>query len=202
MRVRSLAVAFAAFFCACGPAKPATNTTTAPKPSATTASTATAPMTLDPKLGPLPPMAVVPPPGVRGSKVAERKIIVALATCSAPGPRKDPNAGLNERAKQCGTAAKLSAKSTVFTGDIVDVDLARTHTFRVEGGHCYRVYYATDAIDAVVGLRDENGDDAGESPTGAVPSDGLLCWKNAGNITLYVASGTGKGRYAAQIWGD
>jgi len=147
-------------------------------------------------------MAVVPPPGVRGSKVAERRVIADLATCSMAGAKTDPAAGLSERVKSCASVSKLTAKSPAFAGEISDTGAAQSHAFRAESGRCYRVYFASSATDAVVTVRDEAGDDVGESATGAAPSDGLFCWKTAGNVTLSVAAGTGKGRYAVQVYGD
>ena len=212
--LRVLATAFVSTFAlaaltlACG-SKPDPVT---PKPastsgtgSAATATSSTAPSAakLDPNLGPLPPMAQVPAIGVRGSKIVDKRAVPALATCNASGPRKDPAAGLAERVKACAAgASKLSAKSAVLSGEIADIGPAKTHAFRAESGHCYRVYFASDAADAVVSIRDESGDDAGESATGVAPEGGLYCWKSAGNVTLSVAAGTGKGRYAIQVFGD
>jgi hypothetical protein len=56
--------------------------------------------------------------------------------------------------------------------------------------------------DAVLVMRDSAGDMVVESPAGALPEDGAVCFTAADEVTLMVGIGAGKGSYAAQVWSD
>jgi hypothetical protein len=147
-------------------------------------------------------MAEMPPPGVRGSKKATLKSVAGAACTVAASGAGDPSARLKSFAESCNRAAKLGAKGSVFAGSVGEGDPHKEHAFHVEANHCYRVYAAFEATDAIVALRDSAGDTVSESPSGASPDTGASCFRVADDVTVVVSAGTGKGRYAAQVWGD
>lgn len=159
-------------------------------------------------LGPLPPLATMPPPGVSGSKKAKRRSDPALETCAGAMPRaKDPEALVKKVGEACaktGAAVKLKPVGALLRGQGTDAAPHAEHKVRVEAGKCYRMYFATDegARDVVVVARDSAGDIVAESPGPALPSDGAMCFTSADEVTLLVAVGSGKASYVVQTWGD
>lgn len=162
-----------------------------------------------PELGPLPPMAKMPPAGVAGSRKATRKEDAALASCAgAAFPRaKDPDGLVKRVGEACAKApagAKLKPLGAARRGQ---QDAAAPHAdqkLRVEAGKCYRVYFATDegARDVVVVARDSAGDVVAESPGPALPESGLMCFTAADELSLLVSVGSGKAAWVLQPWGE
>lgn len=163
------------------------------------------PTTTPPPAG-LPPMASMPAPGVIGSKKAKKKQDGALYACGGGGTAaaKDPADKVKKTGESCATASKMHAVGAVLRGTETDKDAHQEHKIRVEANKCYRVYFATDEAvkDAVIVMRDSNGDLVGESPGAALPEDGAYCFTTADEVTLMIAVGSGKGAYAAQVWSD
>lgn len=194
---------------ACGGSKPATGPSGAPTASpdagAPASSSASRPL---PALGPLPPMATMPPPGVAGSKKAKTKTDAALGTCAGAIPRaKDPEGLVKKVGEACASASKGAKPKPLgapFKGQQADSAPHAEHKLRVDAGKCYRVYFATDegARDVVVVARDSAGDIIAESPGPALPSDGTMCFTSADEITLLVSVGAGKASYVVQAWSD
>lgn len=154
----------------------------------------------------LPPMAQMPPPGVAGSKKGKRRPDPALASCAAAVPLTgaDPAALVKRAGEACAAAAKAKPASAVLKGQQRGEDAHQEQRFRAEANHCYRVYFASDdaAKDVVVSLRDSAGDVVAEAPAPAVPADGTFCFSTADEVTLLIGVGSGKGAWAAQVWGD
>ena len=154
----------------------------------------------------LPPMASMPPPGVAGSKKAKRKPDGALASCSgaAKAQAKDPADLVKRLGESCAAASKMKPVSAMLRGQQSDRDPHQENKFRAEANHCYRVYVAGDESvkDVVVVLRDSAGDIVAEAPGPAAPEDGAVCFTAADEVALLVGIGSGKGAWAAQVWGD
>jgi hypothetical protein len=153
----------------------------------------------------LPPMAAMPPPGVAGSKKAKRRADAALSSCSASTKpqTKDPAELVKKLGERC-SASKMKPVTALLRGQQGDKDASQEQKFRVEANHCYRVYFASDdaAKDLVVVMRDSAGDIVAEAPGPAAPEDGLACFSSADEVSLVVGVGSGKGAWAAQVWGD
>ena len=154
----------------------------------------------------LPPMAVMPAPGVAGSKKARRKPDAALASCSgvARPQAKDPADLVKRIGERCAATSKMKPTSAVMRGQQGDKDAHQENKFRAEANHCYRLYFAADesAKDVVVVLRDSAGDVVAESPGPAVPEDGAACFTAADEVSVLVGIGSGRGAWAAQAWSD
>ena len=154
----------------------------------------------------LPPMASMPPPGVAGSKKAKRKPDSALAACGGPSKAqaKDPADLVKRLGEGCAAASKMKPTSAMLRGTQSDRDPHQENKFRAEANHCYRVYVAGDegVKDVVVVLRDTAGDIVAESPGPAVPEEGAVCFDASDEVSLLVGVGSGKGAWAAQVWGD
>lgn len=154
----------------------------------------------------LPPMASMPPPGVAGSKKAKRKPDGALAACGGAmkAQAKDPADLVKRIGEGCAAASKMKPVSPMLRGQQSDRDPHQENKLRAEANHCYRVYVAGDegVKDVVVVLRDSAGDIVAEAPGPAVPEDGAVCFTTADEVSLLVGVGSGKGAWAAQVWGD
>lgn len=151
-------------------------------------------------------MAPMPPPGVLGSRKAKKRTDATLFACGA-GQRpaaKDPADLVKRIGEGCAAATKMKPMGALIRGTQADKEAHQEHKIRVEANKCYRVYFATDenVKDAVLVMRDSAGDMVGESPAAALPDDGAMCFTTADEITLMVATGAGKGAYAAQVWSD
>ena len=46
------------------------------------------------------------------------------------------------------------------------------------------------------------GDIVAEAPAPAVPAQGAMCFQASDDLTIAVSVGSGKGAWAAQLWGD
>ena len=153
----------------------------------------------------LPPMAAMPPPGVTGSRKAVLKRDGALYACGGGSPAgTNPVARVKAVGEACAMASKMHAVGALIRGTGSDRDAHQEFKSRVEANKCYRVYVSTDDMvkDAVVVMRDSAGDLVGETAGAALPDDGAFCFTSADEITLLIAIGSGKGAFAAQLWGD
>lgn len=154
----------------------------------------------------LPPMAAVPPPGVAGSKKGKVKDDAALTECAGKGSphAKDPAALVKKLGDACAAPSKMKPLGAPLKGSQSDRDPHQENKFHVEANHCYRVYFATDdgVKDAVVTLRDSNGDVITAAPAPAAPEHGAMCFTAADDVTLSLGIGSGKGTWAAQVWGN
>ncbi|AKV04729.1 hypothetical protein AKJ09_11392 [Labilithrix luteola] len=169
-----------------------------PKPSAV--------VTVTPPPSGLPPMAAMPPPGVAGSKKGKVKQDPQLYACGAgaKASTKDPAELVKRAGEGCATASKMRPLGSPIRGQQADKDPSQEQKLRVQAGKCYRVYFATDANvkDAVLVMRDSNGDVVAESPSFALPEGGSVCFDTADEVSLLLAAGAGKGSYVAQVWSD
>lgn len=180
---------------------------TTPTPAASASATGKAvDATPPPPPSALPAMQPMPPPGVRGSDAAKVEEIDALYTCQASvagaNAGKEPKA---EAAKRAAACAKVSGSWTKVLAQAVtqaDGDAAAKIPFRAEAGRCYRVYTAHDAaVTALnVTVRDAAGKDALDDGGPALPRAGRLCFSAAGDATLLVAVGAGRGTVAVELW--
>jgi hypothetical protein len=148
----------------------------------------------------------MPPPGVAGSKKAKRRADAALAACAGASraQAKDPADLVKRLGEVCASASKMKPASAMLRGQQSDKDAHQESKFRAEANHCYRLYFAgDDAVkDVVVVLRDSAGDIVAESPGPAVPEEGAACFTAADEVSVLVGVGSGKGAWAAQVWGD
>lgn len=162
--------------------------------------------TLSPAPSGLPPIAIMPPSGVAGSKKAQKKTTSGLFACGggATATAKDPADKVKRLGESCAAVAKLTRASAMIRSQQGDQDAHQEHKLRVEAQKCYRVVFATEETvqDAVVMMRDSAGDVVGDSAGSALPDDGVLCFSTADEVTLMVAIGAGKGAYALQVWSD
>ncbi len=154
----------------------------------------------------LPPVAIMPPAGVTGSKKAKKKSDPALFSCGggAKPIAKDPADLVKRLGESCASAAKMKPVGAMIRAQQADRDAHQEHKLRVEANKCYRVVFATDenVHDAVVVMRDSAGDVVAESAGAALPEDGAVCFTAADEVTLLIGVGAGKGSYAAQVWSD
>jgi hypothetical protein len=161
----------------------------------------------------LPPMAVMPPPGTAGSKRAKLRADGALAACASAlptpaSPRASRGKDLVEQVKRigeaCASASKMKPASGPMRGQQGDKEPSQEQKFHAEANHCYRVYFvADDAVkDVVVVLRDSAGDIIAESAGPAVPEGGAACFTTSDDVAVLIGVGSGKGAWAAQVWGD
>jgi hypothetical protein len=145
----------------------------------------------------LPPYAPMPEPGVKGSsKVTLRP---TDAACSSDGNKSDVKARLDALA---GCDKGLTAKTPAFEGNASEADPAVETTFRAEKGHCYRVLVAHDLPSLVVVMNDSSGARIAESASGATPEHARACFTDADTVTVRVAGGRGKGRFALSVVQD
>jgi hypothetical protein len=154
----------------------------------------------------LPAMATMPPPGVAGSKKAKTKADTTLATCgSAAVPSaKDPADHVKKIGEGCASASKMKPVGSVLRGNQADKEPHQENKFRAEANHCYRLYFSGDenVKDVVIVLRDSSGDVVSEAPGPAVPESGSTCFTAPDEVSVLIAIGSGKGAWAAQVWGD
>ena len=201
----------ALFFCvaalaACGEAKPAAGPTKPGSDAGADADAAAPALVLSPPPSGLPPLAVMPPPGVAGSKKAKKKTDASLYACGggAKPSAKDPAELVKRLGEACASAAKMKPVGALIRAQQADKDAHQEHKVRVEANKCYRVVFAADenVKDAVVVMRDSAGDIVAESPGAALPEDGAICFTSADEVTLLIGIGAGKGAYAAQVWSN
>jgi hypothetical protein len=145
----------------------------------------------------LPPYAPMPEPGVKGSRKATLK--PTDASCLADATKSDLKARLDAVA---GCDKGLSGKMPPFEGAAGEGDAAVSTTFRAEKGHCYRVYVTHNLDSLVVVLTDSAGAQVAESPAVATPEHARACFVDADTVTVSVAGGRGKGRFALQVVQD
>lgn len=154
----------------------------------------------------LPPMAPIPPPGVAGSKKAKVKDDAALIECGGKeaSHAKDPSALVRRIGEACAAPSKMKPVGGPLKGTQADKDPHQDNKFHVEANHCYRVYFATDdgVKDVVATLRDSNGDVIASAPGPAAPQFGAMCFTSADDVTFALGIGSGKGTWAAQVWGN
>lgn len=145
----------------------------------------------------------MPPPGVAGSKKARTQPDAATYPCIA-GPKSpgDVSEQVKRLGEGCAASTKTHALGAPMSGSLGDRDPHAEHRFRAEAGACYRVYLATEPSvkDAIVVMRDSAGDMVAESPGPALPEDGVICFSTSDEVTVLVAVGSGKGKYALQFW--
>lgn len=148
----------------------------------------------------------MPPPGVAGSKKGKTKLDPQLYACGsgAKATSKDPGELVKRAGESCASASKMKPMGAPIRGQQGDKDPSQEQKLRVQAGKCYRVYFASDANvrDAVLVMRDSNGDVVAESPGFALPEDGAVCFDAADEVSLLLATGAGKGAYVAQVWSD
>ena len=163
-------------------------------------------LTTSPPPSGLPPMAPMPPPGVAGSKMAKRKLDGVLAACggATKAQASDPADLVKRLGESCAAASKMKPASAMLRGQQSDREGHQENKFRAEANHCYRVYVAGDegVKDVVAVLRDSAGDVIAEAPGPAVPEEGSVCFTASDEVSLLVGIGSGKGAWAAQVWGD
>ena len=206
LSIGSIAAAGALPVVACGgEAKPAVGPTPAASAKAS-ADGGGGGLTLSPPPSGLPALAVMPPPGVAGSKKGRKKTDAALYACGggAKPSAKDPAELVKRLGESCAAAAKMKPVGAMIRGQQADRDAHQEHKLRVEANKCYRVVFATDenVHDAVVVMRDSAGDVVAESPGAALPEDGAVCFTSNDEVTLLIGIGAGKGAYAAQVWSN
>lgn len=170
----------------------------APKPSAA--------VSVTPPPSGLPPMASMPPAGVAGSKKGKTKTDPRLYACGAgaKATTKDPSELVKRAGEGCASASKMKPVGAPIRGQQGDKDPSQEQKLRVQAGKCYRVYFASDTNvkDAVLVMRDSNGDIVAESAGFALPEDGAVCFETADEVSLLLATGAGKGSYVAQVWSE
>ena len=151
-------------------------------------------------------MAAMPPPGVAGSRKARMKRDAALYDCGAGAPTagRDPAEQVKRIGEACAAVSRMHPAGPPLRGTSSDRDPHQEHRVHVDANKCYRVYFATaeGVHDAVVVVRDSNGDIVGESAASALPEDSAMCFGASDDVTLLVAVGSGKGTYVAQVWSN
>lgn len=159
------------------------------------------------ELGPLPPMATMPPPGVATSRKANVTHDASLSAClsttsSANATNDGPASRVRKIAEGCAAASGMTALGPPVEGRQADKDRAAEQPLHVDANRCYRVYVATDPSvhDAVVVARDSAGAVVATSAAAALPEDGAMCFTSADDVTILVGVGSGEGRYATQVW--
>jgi hypothetical protein len=195
------AIAFLAIACGGPSTPPITPLPTTPADAGNEAAASWT--TLTPPPSGLPPMAQMPPPGVIGSKKAHVNEKADGASCvDVVRAKGAPAADLKKFTDACAAPMKMHAVSTLLQGTAADTDGAKDVKFHAEAGHCYRAFAGFEAKSVVLGVHDSQGGVVAESATGAVPEHGALCFDGADDAVLVVSVGTGKGAFAAQVWGN
>ncbi len=151
-------------------------------------------------------MAKMPEPGVLGSRKGKTKTDSALSSCGggARPQAKDLEGHLKRLGEACAPASKMKPMGPVVRGAQADKDRHQEQRFRVDAGHCYRVYVAVEdaARDISLVLRDSAGDVVTTAAGAALPEDGAACFSTADEVTLLVGLGSGKATWAVQVWSD
>lgn len=199
VRVPLIVAVLAAVTAACGPPS-------APKPAGGPAKPAASASAAPPVPSGLPPMAEMPPPGVKGSKKAKVKEDGRLWACAATPSASGSNsaaARVKAMGEACAGVTKMHAVGGMLAGAQAAADPHAENRVKLEAGKCYRVYFAFEVSeDAVLVLRDSAGDIVAESHGPALPEKGTACFDAADDATLLFAAGSGKGAWAAQVWSD
>lgn len=144
----------------------------------------------------------MPPPGVAGSKKATIKADASLGGCELEkGRAKEPATLLAQLARSCSETGWKPA-GPLIRGEQADHDAHQEYRVHVDPNKCYRVVFAAEESiqDAVVAMRDSAGDAVSESAGATLPEDGALCFRTADDVVLTIAIGSGRGKYAAQVW--
>ena len=175
--------------------------------NATGTSTASAPLqSAIATLGPLPSVAQVPDPGVRGSKKAALRLDATYERCqrSVAGDGKDLARDIERIANACAQVTKQKPLGELLRGTVDDAGPAKSFTVRFQKGHCYRMYSASSPSvkSIVLSLRDSDGGTILDTHTDVAPADGALCFSSDDAATLLVASGNGKGEIVVRVYGD
>ena len=111
-------------------------------------------------------------------------------------------------AQGCAALLKMHRIGQPVQGSRQNLDPAQTIPLHVEANHCYRIYgLSEDALkDLDIAVIDSAGKAAGEdgsdSPDSVVLEDGELCFKQADDVKVNVAAGSGGGKFVVEIWGD
>jgi hypothetical protein len=154
----------------------------------------------------LPPMAQMPPPGVRGSTAAKLVQDPRWRACSGGVRGRVPATELARLTQACGQVGGSQAKHRKVLGPITvrtqETTAREEHVFRAEAGACYRVYsaYSEDVEEIAVTLRDASGALVLDESGNAAPREGLVCFQSATEVTIAVALGRGKGTWLLEVW--
>jgi hypothetical protein len=116
--------------------------------------------------------------------------------------------GVTAMAKGCATLLKMHQVGTTVQGSRGNLDPPNVIPLHAEASHCYRVYgLSEDALkDLDIAIMDSAGkecaEDGSDSPDAVVLEDGAVCFTSADDVKVNVASGSGAGKYAVEIWSD
>ena len=117
-------------------------------------------------------------------------------------------AGVTAMAKGCAGSMKMHQVGTTVQGSRGNLDPPNVIPLHAEASHCYRVYgLSEDALkDLDIAIMDSSGkecaEDGSDSPDAVVLEDGAVCFTSADDVKVNVASGSGAGKYAVEIWSD
>jgi hypothetical protein len=166
---------------------------------------------------PLAPMATetasaapLPPAPAPTSTVATTRSDPSWVSChrASRARGQDLASAVAAVAGGCAASTQMKLVGTTLTGRQAAEDTPQTFPFEAKGGHCYRVYARAaetiENLDLVV--KDSAsiavGQDSTSDPNPVVLEDGEVCFRQDDKASVVVSVGTGKGRYALQIWGD
>src|SRR5690606_32022643 len=123
---------------------------------------------------------------------------------AATGAAKAPEQLVERLGQECSAPAKMKPVGAMLRGRQADRDPHQEQTFHAEANRCYRVYLAGDegVRQLVAVLRASAGAIIAEGRAPAVPEDGAVCFTAADDVQLLVGVGSGKGAWAARVYGD
>ena len=185
-----------------------------PSPSASASdSTAVAPMPTPSDTGsvttPTPPPSAEPAPIDKSSKKATKKVDASWADCHAklklPG---SPEAAVAAMSKACAKVSGFKLHGKTISGKQDAEGQPDKYPLMAQAGRCYRVYADAEKsitdLDLVVldSVGDTAGEDSTDDPSPVVFEDGAICFTVQDAATVVVSVGSGKGKYALQVWSD
>jgi hypothetical protein len=197
---------------ACGGGTPPATDVTAPSASAsdtTPVATASTPADTGSVTTPTPPPSAEPAPIDKSSKKATKKQDAAWADCHAKLKLSGaPEAGVAAMGKGCVKTTAMKPHGKMISAKQDAEGTPDKYPLMAQAGKCYRVYaYAEKSItdlDLVVldSVGDTAGEDSTDDPSPVILEDGAICFTAQDAATVVVSVGSGKGKYALQIWSD
>jgi hypothetical protein len=158
---------------------------------------------------PTPPPSAEPQPIDKSSKKATKKQDASWADCHAKLKLAGaPEAAVGMMTKACAKVTSMKLHGKTISGKQDAEGTPDKYPLMAQAGKCYRVYADAEKsitdLDLVVldSVGDTAGEDSTDDPSPVVLEDGAVCFTAQDAATVVVSVGSGKGKYALQIWSD
>jgi hypothetical protein len=131
--------------------------------------------------------------------------------CHAAPSGGDLVAGVTAMASACIDTSKMKQVGTPTQGSGQEGDPAKMVTtipLKAQANHCYRFFGLAEPTvkDLDIAVMDSAskacGEDLNDTNHAVTLDDGVICFKTDDNVNVNVATATGQGKWAVEIWSD